>query len=183
MNKTQKGFAVLESLLILVIIAIIGGIGWYAVHTKHQTDKILSQADKISQTTPVNKTPSSTPAAKSPSSDAELIATAIADKCLESYPNINKTNLEKILLDNFSGSDSTLVLHGNYARAGSTCDDTNNGQGGGFGSWLMKENSNWKVAFNGQQPPDCSSVDGQGWPSDILSQCYDKSINDYRAPK
>jgi hypothetical protein len=50
--KAQKGFAALESLLILVIIAIIGGIGWYAIHTKHQTDKILAQADKISQSTP-----------------------------------------------------------------------------------------------------------------------------------
>ena len=55
MKTKQKGFAVLESLLIIVIIAVIGGIGWYALHTKHQTDKILSQADKISQSTPVNQ--------------------------------------------------------------------------------------------------------------------------------
>jgi hypothetical protein len=54
----QKGFAALEGLLILVIIAVIGGIGWYAVHTKHQTDKILSQADKISQSTPASKSAS-----------------------------------------------------------------------------------------------------------------------------
>jgi hypothetical protein len=65
--KNQQGFAVLESLLILVIIAIIGGIGWYAIHTKHQTDKILSQADKISQSTPSlapssNKQPAFEPA-------------------------------------------------------------------------------------------------------------------------
>jgi hypothetical protein len=61
MNKNQKGFAVLESLLILIIIATIDGIGWYAIHTKHQTDKILAQSDKISQSTPVgsSKTDSS----------------------------------------------------------------------------------------------------------------------------
>ena len=52
MVKNQKGFAVLESLLILIIITTIGGISWYAIHTKHQTDKILSQADKISQSVP-----------------------------------------------------------------------------------------------------------------------------------
>jgi hypothetical protein len=51
----QKGFAVLEGFLILVIIAVISGIGWYAIHTKHQTDKILSQADKISQSTPTKQ--------------------------------------------------------------------------------------------------------------------------------
>jgi hypothetical protein len=62
MNKVkfnQKGFAALESLLILVIIGLIGGVGWYVVHTKHQTDKILSQADKISQSAP-QKTTSTT---------------------------------------------------------------------------------------------------------------------------
>src|SRR6185503_5287247 len=51
--KTQKGFAALESLLILAIIAVIGGIGWYAYNSKSKTDKILSQADKISQDAPL----------------------------------------------------------------------------------------------------------------------------------
>jgi hypothetical protein len=54
MYKSQKSFAVLEGFLILVIIAVISGIGWYAIHTKHQTDKILSQADRISQDTPLS---------------------------------------------------------------------------------------------------------------------------------
>jgi len=52
MNKTQKGFAVLEGLLLVIIVAVIGGIGWYAIHTKHQTDKILAQSEKTSQSTP-----------------------------------------------------------------------------------------------------------------------------------
>lgn len=52
MKKTQKGFALLETLLILIVIGILGAVGWYALHTKHQTDQILSQADKISQSTP-----------------------------------------------------------------------------------------------------------------------------------
>src|SRR5579884_2865967 len=51
MNRNQKGFAILETLLLLAIMVVIAGIGWYAVNTKHQTDRILSQADKISQST------------------------------------------------------------------------------------------------------------------------------------
>jgi hypothetical protein len=39
----QKGFAALEGLLILVIIAIIGGTGWYVMKAKDNTDKTLSQ--------------------------------------------------------------------------------------------------------------------------------------------
>jgi hypothetical protein len=49
MNKTQHGFAVLESLLILVIIAIIGGTGYYVWHSKQQTDKSLNDASTSSQ--------------------------------------------------------------------------------------------------------------------------------------
>ncbi len=52
MNKTQKGFAALEAVLILIILITVGGVGWYVVHTKHQTDKILAQSDKISQSAP-----------------------------------------------------------------------------------------------------------------------------------
>lgn len=53
MNQKQKGFAVLESLLILIIIAIISGTGWYAWQTKSQADKTLSQANQTSQNSPV----------------------------------------------------------------------------------------------------------------------------------
>jgi len=53
MTKNQKGFAVLETFLILTIVTIIAGVCWYVIHTKHQSDKILSQADKISSNTPI----------------------------------------------------------------------------------------------------------------------------------
>jgi Tfp pilus assembly protein FimT len=55
----QSGFALIEAFLILVIIAVISGVGWYALHTKHQTDKILSQADQVSKSTSVSNSKSS----------------------------------------------------------------------------------------------------------------------------
>ncbi|HEX5448265.1 MAG TPA: hypothetical protein VFW90_03660, partial [Candidatus Saccharimonadales bacterium] len=42
--KTDQGFTVIEGLLILVIIAILGGTGWYVWHGKQQADKSLSSA-------------------------------------------------------------------------------------------------------------------------------------------
>jgi len=47
-NK-QSGFGLIEILLVIIVIGVLGATGWYALHTKHQTDKILSQTDKISQ--------------------------------------------------------------------------------------------------------------------------------------
>ena len=61
MNNNQSGFAILEALLILVIVAVISGVGWYAVHTKHQTDKILAQSEKTSQSVPLSAQKTSAP--------------------------------------------------------------------------------------------------------------------------
>lgn len=49
MKTKQNGFAVLESLLILVIIAIIGGTGYYVWRSKNQTNKTLDNASSASQ--------------------------------------------------------------------------------------------------------------------------------------
>jgi len=49
-KRSQKGFAVLESLLILVIVAMVAGTGWYTWHAKNRTDKILSEASNTTQT-------------------------------------------------------------------------------------------------------------------------------------
>ncbi len=38
------GFAILETVLVLVIIAMIGFVGWFVIRAKHNTDKTLSTA-------------------------------------------------------------------------------------------------------------------------------------------
>lgn len=53
MNKTQKGFALIESLLIILILTIIGFGGYYVWHTQKQTDKTNSDTLKASQSTTV----------------------------------------------------------------------------------------------------------------------------------
>jgi predicted lipoprotein with Yx(FWY)xxD motif len=43
-NKTQKGFAATEAILILVIVALVAFIAWYAFHTKNSTDNSYNNA-------------------------------------------------------------------------------------------------------------------------------------------
>jgi hypothetical protein len=56
MKFNQRGFAAVETILILVIIAIISGTGYYVFHTKNNTDNI---ADSSTLSRPVKSIPSS----------------------------------------------------------------------------------------------------------------------------
>ncbi len=55
MKKNQKGIALIETLLIILILVIIGFGGYYVWHTQKQTDKILNQAAATSQKTTATK--------------------------------------------------------------------------------------------------------------------------------
>lgn len=50
MNKTQKGFAHLEALLLLIIVAIIAFTGYYVWHSKNNANKSLANAANTNQT-------------------------------------------------------------------------------------------------------------------------------------
>jgi type II secretory pathway pseudopilin PulG len=45
MNKNQKGFSVVEILLILVIIGILSGTGWYVYNSNKKTNNLLNSVD------------------------------------------------------------------------------------------------------------------------------------------
>ena len=49
MNSRQRGFGVIEILLVIIVVGVLGATGWYALHTKHQTDQIFAQSEKTSQ--------------------------------------------------------------------------------------------------------------------------------------
>ncbi|MDB5170524.1 MAG: hypothetical protein JWO35_218 [Candidatus Saccharibacteria bacterium] len=57
MKKNQDGFSAVETVLILVIVGLIGFVGWYVYNSKNKSDATLDQASKSSQTsTPTKKT-------------------------------------------------------------------------------------------------------------------------------
>jgi type II secretory pathway pseudopilin PulG len=56
MNKTQRGFAVVEGLLVLVIIGILAGAGWYVVKSKKITEDSLNKTSSAQVNIPAKKT-------------------------------------------------------------------------------------------------------------------------------
>lgn len=176
MNKTSRGFAALEGLLILIIIAIISGTGYFVWHSKQQTDKALNDAAKSSQSTSQIKS-------KEDSSDINLIATAIVDKCISMNSSTSASSLKDALLEHYKNEKSSLKLSGNYAKAGASCEASSGGLMGGFTALLKKTNEKWDVVFQGQQSPDCEAVDNKDWPTSVLDSCYDSHSQNERAPK
>lgn len=64
MNKNQKGFSVVEGLLFLIIIGVLGFVGWYVWHSKNAADDNLKNAASTNIAAPTNKaaaTQNSTP--------------------------------------------------------------------------------------------------------------------------
>lgn len=55
MDKNQKGISAVEGLLILIIVGILCGTGWYVWHSKQDADIILNGANKTSSAQPVPK--------------------------------------------------------------------------------------------------------------------------------
>jgi uncharacterized protein HemX len=47
-KQDERGFSPVESLLLVVIVAIIGGTGWYIYHSKQETNKTLDAATSTS---------------------------------------------------------------------------------------------------------------------------------------
>jgi|GEM_PF-5807843 len=60
MRTKQTGFAALESLLILIIISIIGGTGYFVWHSKNQASSALNNASNINQSTSFSNKSTST---------------------------------------------------------------------------------------------------------------------------
>jgi hypothetical protein len=51
MKKNQSGFSIVEGLLILVIVGILGGTGWYVWNSNKKANDLLNSADKSSNVT------------------------------------------------------------------------------------------------------------------------------------
>jgi type II secretory pathway pseudopilin PulG len=57
MSKNQKGFTPVEGLLVLVIVGILAGTGFYVWHSTKKTNEILNSTEKTSETLNKSKIP------------------------------------------------------------------------------------------------------------------------------
>jgi hypothetical protein len=70
MKRDSKGFSAVEGLLILIILGILAGVGWYVWKSNNQANKSLNNADK-SNSIKTNTSVNSTKCSKEPELTAE----------------------------------------------------------------------------------------------------------------
>jgi Tfp pilus assembly protein PilE len=72
-KMNSKGFAVIEAILIVVIVGLLAGVGYYIWHTNQQTKATLDAAAKVAQSSPQKVTKKSTGSSTKPATDTAFL--------------------------------------------------------------------------------------------------------------
>lgn len=130
MKTNQKGFSVVEGLLMLVIAGVIGFVGWYVLSAKHQTDSLTGNSTQTQ--TPLKKPSNAASLYKILDTEDYVCTKSIPAQCSGSIKIQDKTGKVQIVNLNhktdFNGTDpaslykssqsspdATINLAGNYA--------------------------------------------------------------------
>lgn len=199
MNKNQKGFSVVEGLLIIVIAGLVAGVGWY-----------VWQARKDNTTTANTQTPSPTsnnsadtntqdPVPLEGSQDlydiSELattqdqkdISVSILAYCIGlNWEGVNTANGRVAAVKDVFDSPNLYKATSTNASVSAGCYSvalTKDKQPTGRKYLLHKDSSTkqWKVDSAGQMSPSCTQVDGLGYTTEIVPECSDNTTT--RTPK
>jgi type II secretory pathway pseudopilin PulG len=168
---SQKGFTVIEGLLVVIALSLVIGVGYYVYNAnKDDTNNSQTSQSQATQTAKKKVMNQSKPAAAqvaNPENDA--IAAVIAKEVCR---GTSEATIKQALNDK-----SKALIDGKFARVSASCDDTSSG----FTSYLNKR-EDWNILLNTQQEPTCEPFDGLSVPATIVDKCIDGSGTE-RAPR
>jgi hypothetical protein len=206
MNKNQKGFASIHIVMILIIVAIIAGIGWYVFSSNRSKDGSLNNAANIQKSASNATKKSDTPqtgikvvnvinADESVSnlSISEVAKTKDQNEILEALHTRCKDSNYKNITVNYQvfspGGVGLYKQEGKYAFINArSCDKTiskvDELSGSGSAIFLHKDiGGKWLIDSTAQMEVECSNVDGKGYPASIITKCMDSTTSTERSPK
>ncbi len=198
-NLNQKGFTVIEGLLILVILAAIGGVGYYV----YQANNDATDTQKAAQTNANTAAPHKQSAASAV--DVQVISasgTVSVEKSTKLTSNKDQLGIIETLsktctkdspyltVNSSVFTDSSLfVQDGKYATIDAGCNikatSTDQFSGSGLRVYLHEESSGkWVEDASTQMgTPLCKDVDSKGYPASVIPKCYEEDGTTTRAPK
>ncbi len=198
MKKRQDGFSSIQVLLLIIIVGLIAGIGWYVSNKANTAPRPSINTNNTKPA--VEKTVSNTLESLGTTSglfdlaklaitqDQKDIASSILDYCISlGWQGIDSSSgrvaVGRDVFNNkdlFRSTDATASLSASCYSTILASDKQPTGR-----RYLLHKTitaHHWVVDNAGQQTPDCSKVDGFGYTTDVVSSCYD-SNNTPRAPK
>ncbi|MBX4190735.1 hypothetical protein KW794_01470 [Candidatus Saccharibacteria bacterium] len=122
--KSQKGFSAIEGLLILVIVGLLGFVGWFVYNSNTKTNQSLSNAEKTSAS---NKLPSKPSTSKAGETDGWKSFSTTAGQFSLKYPATWATATE--------GCSDGLILLGADSKSLGKCASESFGQ---MSVWSLK---------------------------------------------
>jgi competence protein ComGC len=197
-NSNHKGFALVEGLLILIIVLLVGFIGYYVYNSQKEADNTQIEAVSNVQTTK-SKTAEAKPLIGSgdsaiydlselaTTSEQKQIVAAVKVKCVSDTQATDKTvkTTDVVVLgpkDTFT-EPQAYAVSGDYARIAAACQTKPVQQEDGTAVFVLhKSSSKWALLYSGQMIPNCSQVDGKNISSKIVADCYDEKTLQDRAP-
>ena len=207
LNNNEKGFGIIEGLLIVAVVVLLGYVGYmvYKNHNKTTTPTTTSTTTTPTKTTtaPTKTTPTTTqesnyvnviqsdssvtqetPAQIAKTTDQANILKALHDSC--SGQSTANVTVNIVVFDgspNFKQDGTHAVINAGVCdKVGKTIDDV----GGGGADRYLHKNSSGTWIFDASSTGlaiDCTKVDGLGYPTTILSTCYDSTTSSNRAIK
>lgn len=206
----QKGFSLIEGLLIVIALVLIIFVGYYVWHTQKEANKTLDSSSKTSQKSsqssdkkekdvdPVlfkdNGTVVYALSGLAKTSDQKGVSATLDEQCNKSgtdysYQTASHTFVAATTVEDIFSADSSSQNYlkvGDFVRINVGCYDksaTGEQLDGGAANFLRKVSGKWKYLTATQMEPNCSYFDGTGVPAAILNTCTDAETGASRAPK
>jgi hypothetical protein len=147
-SRNNDGFALVESLLIILIVLVLGFGGYYVYHAQHQA-KVTTTAQKSTSSAAATQSPA-------PSANTALITSAVKSNCEATAGSV-------------ASQIAVTKVEGDYAEATVVCTDATTDHVTGR-DYLKKNSGSWVVVLKGGGVPTTSSdLASYGFPPDFLN--------------
>ncbi|MGC1177422.1 MAG: hypothetical protein WA843_05110 [Candidatus Saccharimonadales bacterium] len=176
-KSNQKGFSLVEGLLIVIAVALIAFVGYYVWHSQKEANKTLNAASKSSQaTTPKADTKPTTPATAD-EKEAQLQTFMLAT-CSASDNDAIKALFQNQSVQNVDTDN--IKIDGNYAVANIDCTLHNNTK---LSTEFFKYTGNkWALSFTTSTELTCDFLTGQGVPDSLKAPYCSNSTGEQQQP-
>lgn len=159
LKNSQKGFGLIEGLLIIIAVTLIAFVGYYVYHSQQKSDQTLNQATTASQSSPAESSAPLSAADKEAALQAYLLKTCSSDSSDDIKAVFKNQANQTVDTDN-------VQIDGNYAIVNiSSCKLAD---GTDLTTLLLKNTgTNWKLVHSEASGISCDYLTSQGFPEKL----------------